>query len=231
MENGTFYGCCACIGAAGLGLIGMSSVSAAKDGLYVNLFLNGTVKAFTPADQPLTMKTATAYPAGGTVRMTLGLNAPERFTLGVRIPAWSEKTALSVNGEPVSVKPGDYARLDREWKDGDTVLLTLDLRVMPVRPEDYGVDSKDAPFIALRRGPIVLARDARTGDFVDRAVSPVFNEDGSVRAVSRAETPFKCVVAQDIALTDGSVLPMVDYASAGKTWTDESRMAAWFAVK
>ena len=77
----------------------------------------------------------------------------------------------------------------------------------------------------------MLARDARTGDFVDRAVSPVFNEDGSVRAVSRAETPFKCVVAQDIALTDGSVLPMVDYASAGKTWTDESRMAAWFAVK
>ena len=231
MENGTFYGCCACIGAAGLGLIGMSSVSAAKDGLYVNLFLNGTVKAFTPADQPLTIKTATAYPAGGTVRMTVGLNAPERFTLGVRIPAWSEKTALSVNGKPVSVKPGDYARLDREWNNGDTVLLTLDLRVMPVRPEDYGVDSKDAPFIALRRGPIVLARDARTGDFVDRAVSPVFNEDGSVRAVSRAETPFKCVVAQDIALTDGSVLPMVDYASAGKTWTDESRMAAWFAVK
>ena len=169
----------------------------------------------------------------GSIYGLVGSNGSGKSTL-LRLIAGiyqADRGGVSVNGKPVSVKPGDYARLDREWNNGDTVLLTLDLRVMPVRPEDYGVDSKDAPFIALRRGPIVLARDARTGDFVDRAVSPVFNEDSSVRAVSRAETPFKCVVAQDIALTDGSVLPMVDYASAGKTWTDESRMAAWFAVK
>lgn len=231
MENGAYYGCCACIGAAGLGLIGMSSVSMARDGLFVNLFLNGTITALTPENKPLTLKTATAYPAGGSVRMTLKLEEDEAFTLGIRIPAWSQKTALSVNGEVLEAVPGSYARISRLWKSGDTVLLTLDMRVMPIRPEDYDVSSDEAPFMALRRGPIVLARDTRLGDFVDRAVVPLTNEDGSVRAFARAETPFDCVVAQDIALSDGSRLPMVDYASAGKTWQNDSRMAAWFAIR
>lgn len=230
MDNGAYYGCCACIGAAGLGLIGMSSACVAKDGLYVNLFLNGTISACTPEDKPLSLRTATTYPSGSTVRMTLQLEENESFTLGIRIPAWSQKSSLSVNGETVCVTPGEYARLDRTWKNGDEILLTLDMRVMPIRPEDYGVSSEDAPFIALRRGPIVLARDTRLGDFVDRPAQPVFNEDGSVRAFARSETPFDCVVAQDIALSDGSRLPMVDYASAGKTWQNDSRMAAWFAI-
>ncbi len=230
MDNGAYYGCCACIGAAGLGLIGMSSACIAKDGLYVNLFLNGTISARTPEDKPLSLRTATAYPAGGTVRMTLQLEESEDFTLGIRIPAWSQKNRLSVNGENVCVTPGEYARLNRTWKNGDEILLTLDMRVMPIRPEDYGVSSEDAPFIALRRGPIVLARDTRLGDFVDRPAQLVFNEDGSVRAFAHSETPFDCVIAQDIALSDGSCLPMVDYASAGKTWQNDSRMAAWFAI-
>ena len=59
MENGTYYGCCACIGAAGLGLIGMASATASADGLFVNLFLNGRIKTLTPAGQALTVSAAT----------------------------------------------------------------------------------------------------------------------------------------------------------------------------
>ncbi len=227
MENGTYYGCCACIGAAGLGLIGMSGTVCAKDGLYVNLFLPGTVRTQTPAGRKLTLTTATCYPTGATVRITLAPERPETFALGVRIPAWSEKTSLSVNGEPVDVKPGAYAVLTREWKKGDAVLLTLDLRVMPVRPEDYGVSSKDASFMALRRGPVVLARDARLGQPVDAPVRPALNADGSAKTFPCGGAPFPSVVALNVRLEDGGLMPMVDYASAGKTWQDDSKMCAW----
>jgi len=231
MENGTYYGCCACIGSAGLGLIGMSGTVCAADGLYVNLFLPGTVSALTPAGQPVTLTTGTCYPRGGTVRIVVAPEKPETFTLGVRIPAWSEKTGLFVNGEPVEARAGSYARLTRAWKKGDSVLLTLDLRVRPVCPEDYGVNSADAPFMALRRGPIVLARDARLGGDVDAPVKPALEPDGSARAFDCGRAPFPSVVALAIQLDDGGFMPMVDYASAGKTWQEDSRMCAWFPVR
>ena len=79
------------------------------------------------------------------------------------MPDWSEKTTLRVCGEEMVCMSGHYAEVERLWQDGDTVELTLDMRVMPVRPEDYGVSSGEAPYMALRRGPLVLARDARLG--------------------------------------------------------------------
>ena len=209
----------------------MSAVVCARDGLYVNLFLPGRVKTLTPAGRALGLAVGTCYPAGGTVRFVVSPEEPETFTLGVRIPAWSEKTGLAVNGEPVAVQPGEYARLTREWRPGDSVLLTLDMRVMPIRPEDYGVSSADAPFMALRRGPVVLARDARLGRDVDAPVQPSLRPDGSARAYPGSEAPFPSQAALAVRLMDGSFMPMVDYASAGKTWQEDSRMCAWFPVK
>ncbi len=231
MENGTYYGCCACIGSAGLGLAGMSAVVRAEDGLYVNLFLPGRANTITPGGRGLTLTTKTRYPAGGTVSFVLSMEAPETFTVGIRIPAWSEKISLAVNGEMVTVKPGEYARLTREWKTGDIVLLKLDMRVMPVRPEDYGVSSGDAPFMALRRGPIILARDARLGQSVDDPVRPVIRSDGSVRTYQNRDIPFSSQISLKVCLADGTYMPMVDYASAGKTWQEDSKMCAWFPLR
>ena len=231
MENGTYYGCCACIGSAGLGLAGMSAVVRGEDGLYVNLFLRGQVKTLTPAGNTIILCTSTRYPAGGTVRFALSLEKPETFTLGIRIPAWSKKTKLAVNEEIVDAMPGEYARLTRKWKTGDRVLLKLDMRVMPVRPEDYGVSSIDAPYMALRRGPIVLARDARLGQCVDTPVQPVLRRDGSVQAHLCNGIPFPSQIGLRIRLTDGTFMPMVDYSSAGKTWQEDSKMCAWFPLR
>ena len=81
--------------------------------------------------------------------------------------------------------------------------------------------------MALRRGPVVLARDARLGQAVDAPVSPALNADGSARVFPCGSAPFPSVVALNVRLADGGLMPMVDYASAGKTWQDDSKMCAW----
>jgi hypothetical protein len=43
-------------------------------------------------------------------------------------------------------------------------------------------------------------------------------------------SPVHCVVSLNVALSDGTGMPMIDYASAGKTWSDESKMCAWFLL-
>lgn len=48
MSDNHYYGCCACIGSAGCGLIPKITLLRAEDGLVLNLFISGTVTARTP---------------------------------------------------------------------------------------------------------------------------------------------------------------------------------------
>ena len=111
------------------------------------------------------------------------------------------------------------------------VEMQLDMRVRLIRPEDYGVSGKDAPYAALGYGPLILARDERLGQPVDRPVSIAQNEDGSVRISKRGNAPFTSLLCFDVSQTEGAPFPVVEYAAAGKTWTEASRMCAWIPVK
>ena len=225
MEEGAFYGCCAAIGAAGTGFTGRVGVMAHKNGLAVNLFLDGKVQASTPSGQFLSLITRTGYPADGLVETTVCLAQEERFEIWVRVPAWSGETLLSVNGETVPCEESGYAVLDRVWKNGDVIRLSLDMRVRRILPEVYGVSSDDAPYAAFCRGPLTLARDARLGADVDAPVRLTDEE-----AALTAPAPFAAQVTVAVPLEGGRTMRLIDYASAGKTWDCHSRMAAWIPV-
>jgi hypothetical protein len=57
--------------------------------------------------------------------------------------------------------------------------------------------------------------------------------DGYVDSLlfEREYASFDTIVAAGIPLLDGSYMPVVDYASAGKLWTKESEMAVWMLVQ
>ena len=56
------------------------------------------------------------------------------------------------------------------------------------------------------------------GDFVD-AIIPV--EDTA---------PYEHIVEVKVPLNNGGYIALTDYASAGKLWNEESKMAAWIKV-
>jgi hypothetical protein len=43
--------------------------------------------------------------------------------------------------------------------------------------------------------------------------------------------PYEHILELEVPLTDGSKMHVTDYASAGKLWTEESKMAAWMLIK
>lgn len=246
-----YYGCCACIGSAGIGLVPEMQVLTYENGLALNLFIAGELTTRTPSGNRIKIVTDTDYPATGTVRFTLYPEKAERFELSVRNPGWSGNTALSVNGERISVKPG-YIRISREWKPKDTVVLELDMRIRTERPVAYGsqilmtkvdwghnyilpvYDEEDPAakyHIALLRGPVVLAQDSRIGNEIDGAVQIVTDENGYAEGRPAGDIPFPHTVGEEILLSDGSYMKTVDYGSAGKLWTGKSRVAAWIMTK
>ena len=87
--------------------------------------------------------------------------------------------------------------------------------------------------IALRRGPIILAQDNRLGFNVEDPVEIVVSDDGyvDVRIPESDIAPYEHIVEVQVPLKDGSFMSVTDYASAGKLWTEESKMAAWMLTK
>lgn len=123
------------------------------DELFVNLFVNGSAKVRLPSGT-VHLEQHTRYPWDGAVRIVVRPEKPGPFGLRLRIPGWSRDAALRVNGEPTPVRvERGYARIDRDWRPGDTVELTLP---MPVeRIESHPMVKPNLGRIALQRGPVV----------------------------------------------------------------------------
>ncbi len=251
MPDNHYYGCCACIGSAGMGLISKAAVMLSKEGVAVNLYIPGTVETLTPSASALTLVTETEYPADGKIKMTLKLAESEEFTVKLRVPEWSEWSELHVNGEKLASKVG-YVDVTRVWRDGDVIELELDMRTKVIHAPSFGRDvivtagnwaldyrypivveeSPDAKFhIALRRGPLVLARDARLGEDVDRPVEIAYDRDGYVDVKPSVKADFKTVVELSVPLVNGGSFTVIDYASAGKTWRENSRYGCWLPTR
>ena len=147
-----------------------------------------------------------------------------------------------------------FIEIEREWGNGDIISLELDMRTQAMYPISYDsqilmnkiVWDKDITVpcfdredpiaknhIALRRGPIMLAQDARLGYSLTQAVSVSVGVDGYVDSLlfEREHASFDTIVTASIPLSDGSYMPVVDYASAGKLWTKESELAVWMLVQ
>jgi len=250
MQDDHCYGCCACIGAAGNGLVPKLHLVTSEDGFAMNLYISGKVVTST-GHATVTFVTQTAYPADGTVKITVQPEQEEQFTLRLRNPRWSEHTSLSVNGEDIAVSSG-YICIDRLWKRGDTVVLQLDMRTRAVYPIPYGnqilmnkalwldnymvstfdvEDPRARDHIALCRGPITLAQDSRLGYDLETPVRISVNPDGTVDTALQSTVPFPHLLEVSVPLTNGKSMKLIDYASAGKLWSEESKLAAWILTE
>lgn len=253
MSDNHYYGCCACIGAAGIGLVPKLQLLTTEKGFAMNLFISGTVETHMPSGRKVIFETATEYPKEGNVTMTIHTGKEETFELLIRNPHWSKTTRLSLNGKSVAVNEG-YICVNRTWKDGDKIELSLDMQTEAIYPIPYGeqilmnevvwghnymvstYDREDPiarKHIALCRGPIMLAQENRLGYSVDEPVSVQVNEDGTVDAVLPKQdiAPYPHIVEAQVPLANGGYMIVTDYASAGKLWTEESKMAVWIQVE
>ncbi|MBI1762746.1 MAG: glycoside hydrolase family 127 protein [Acidobacteria bacterium] len=121
--------------------------------LYVNLFIASELNW---KEQGLSLRQETNFPEDDTTCLTVKAARPVKLALKLRYPNWAQTGAtLTLNGkpQPLTDKPGAYITLERLWKTGDTVQLTLPMSLhLEAMPDDPSM-------LAVLYGPIVLAGD------------------------------------------------------------------------
>lgn len=134
--------------------LGQYAYSTSADGLWVHLFAGSQVEVDV-AGKPVRLRQETQYPYDGKVTFTVNVDAPQRFTLHLRVPGWCEQFSLALNGQKQQVQPGanGYLAIEREWRSGDVVAYEMD---MPIRTVFANPAVRQlAGRVALQRGPLV----------------------------------------------------------------------------
>lgn len=223
--NGRDITCCYYNVMDTLALIPTVAVMSDGNGPVVNLYLPGKARVKISGENEVALEQVTDYPRTGTIEILLHPNKPAHFPIRLRIPEWSEKSVVTVNGQPVEATPGTYLCLDRDWSAGDKISLTLDMRCHLVRPPAGGPKSGNN-FQSLVRGPIVLARDKRLGGDIYEGVDIQADAQGCVLLTTQAVT-IPALMQFSVPTVAGGNFPVVDFASSGNTWDAQSERVTW----
>jgi DUF1680 family protein len=155
-ERQKWFGCACCppnLARLLASLAGYAYTAADDGALFAHLYVGGSF-IHTVQGREVPIRTETRYPWEGTVTITLSPETPVSFTYALRIPGWCPRCTLTVNGTPVTEKADrGYVKLDREWKNGDTITITFD---MPVRINMAKTTVRaDIGKVAISRGPLI----------------------------------------------------------------------------
>jgi hypothetical protein len=132
---------------------GISAYFHDERSVYVNLYVPSRVM-WLRADERVALTQTTQYPFVPASQITVSTASPSRFAVQLRIPAWAGPgTSISINGkrETAAPEPGKFARIEREWRDGDRIDVEFE---MPTRLE--AVDPQHPNLQAVVHGPLAL---------------------------------------------------------------------------
>jgi len=130
-----------------------------ENDIYVNLFIPSRLEW---KDKGITLAQQTRFPDEDQVRLQIEQSNKKAFALKLRYPSWVEegKLTVTVNGQPqeVSGTPGSYISIERKWKKGDEIVLTLPMKLKMEQLPDK------SNYYSFLYGPIVLATKTGTED-------------------------------------------------------------------
>jgi hypothetical protein len=118
--------------------------------LYVNLYIDSQLDW---PEKGLKFKQQTRFPEEQGTTLTISADRPTQLAINLRIPYWSQTGSVKISGSALSAfsSPSSYLSINRIWKNGDKIELSL--------PMDLHIDSMpdDESVQAVMYGPLVLA--------------------------------------------------------------------------
>lgn len=230
-QCGMHINCCNANGPRGFALMPGFAFMKSGNTVFVNFYCESEATIELEKGNKVFIQQKTTYPESDKITLIINLEKETEFSLALRIPEWSAQNSIKVKGEEITeIQPGTFKTIQRKWKNGDKIELTLDLRGRLIKQDDYQ---------AIVRGPLVLARDTRFGDgFIDETAT-IQNENGFVELIQVDKKPENIWLSFTAPLVLGTDLEgefknprqihLCDFSSAGNTWDANTRYRVWLS--
>ena len=206
-----------------------------SDTIFANLFIISQAKFLLPSKKNVIIRQTSEYPKNESVNFEITSDKKTKFSIAIRIPKWSEKNRITVNGIQVndSITPGTYYVLKRDWKTGDKIEYNPDMRGKVV----YSPGKYNRSF-AIVRGPVVLARDSRINStsidesllFSNKYIEPKIIDLKPITDLNNYYMVYGATFHYGTLINQKHKpfnIIFCDYASAGNAWNENNRYRVW----
>jgi len=187
------------------------------NGLAALVYGPNRVTATVGRGTEVTLIQETLYPFDGTVRLKMELPENCRFPLHLRIPGWAAGTTIQIGNKKDHPKAGTFVRINKEWKDGEEIILTL--------PMDVDVERRYRNSVAVRRGPLYfglrIGKDYRRFILKERNFGSI-KYKGSVDWEIRPATPWNYGLLLDEV--NGDIFTVQTYPITHYPFADRDEM-------
>ena len=122
-------------------------------GLAAVMYAASKVTAKVGDGATVSIEQRTNYPFDEQVELVVRAEKPVRFPLYLRVPGWCQSASVKVNGQANDSQPQPlkYIHIDRQWKDGDRVTLSLSMTI------SVRTWAKNDNSISVDRGPLTYS--------------------------------------------------------------------------
>ena len=155
------FWCCVGSGLENHGKYGELIYAHNNKDIFVNLFIPSTLEW---KEQGISLVQNTKFPFEELSQIKLKLEKPKKFSINFRYPSWVEKGKMKVlvNNVVEKINPtsNSYVIIERTWKSGDVVSITLPMETKAELLPDSSL------WVSFVHGPIVLAAATDTADLV-----------------------------------------------------------------
>ena len=179
--------CCVGTGMENHGKYGEFIYTHTDNDLYVNLFI---ASKLTWKDKKVTLIQETRFPDAETSVITVNpKKSSAKFRMLVRCPEWVKEGEMKVLCGGVDyaqgAKPSSYIVIDRKWKKGDKVEISMPMHMRTVTLDNV------PEYIAVKHGPILMGVKTGTQDMTGLVAGDGrWEHIASGRLISALEAPF-----------------------------------------
>jgi hypothetical protein len=142
------------------------------DGLAAGAYAPSTIRTKIKGID-VVVEEETEYPFRDKIRLTVSPTSPIRFPLFLRIPEWANAPVIVAGGQNIEgLRPGTYHRIEREWRKGERVEITLPMSARAVTGFNGSVSVERGPLVYSLRIGESWSKLKQTGPVADWEVYP-----------------------------------------------------------
>ena len=153
------FWCCVGTGLENHGKYGEMIYAHNDRDIFVNLFIPSTLDW---KEKGISLSQQTDFPYRESTSFILRPDKPEKFSLNIRYPGWIKLGEMKIKINDKEIKSlkmkGAFVALERKWKSGDLVTVSLPMHTRPEYLPDHST------WASIIHGPIVLAAVTDTTD-------------------------------------------------------------------